>query len=109
MIGTSFDSEINFSSRDVGGSIERGLYVRRTSGGNVDINTFQDAVTANPNWIDGSIYTYNGVNYTYEVCGTDNPGESLGTRCSLVMQPWKAYWIRLKPQGGATFELLIPN
>lgn len=113
MAAPPFDKEINFTSRDINGngsieSAERGLYVRRTSGNRVDIATFQDAVTAK-NWIDGSIFTYNGVNYTYEVCDQDRTGEPQGTRCSLVMQPWKAYWIRMHVLGGATFELLIPN
>ena len=108
MIGTPFDKEINFSSRDIGGATEKGLFVRRTSGNNVDIATFQDAATAR-NWMDSSIYTYNGINYTYEVCDRDNTGESLGTQCSLVMQPWKAYWLRLHVLGGAAFELLIPQ
>ena len=113
MAGPPFDKEINFTSRDVNGNgniegAEKGLYVRRTSGSTVYIATFQDAVTAR-NWIDGSIYTYNGINYTYEVCDQDKGGEPQGTRCSLVMQPWKAYWMRMHVIGGATFELLIPN
>ena len=113
MIGAPFDREINFSARDVSnnGAIEngeRGLYVRRTSQTAVQVATFQDAATAR-NWIDGSVYTYNGINYTFENCDRDEGGEPQGTRCSLVMQPWKAYWIRMHVLGGATFELLVPN
>lgn len=108
MIGASFDKEINFTSRDIGGAIERGIYVRGMRGADVQIATFQNAVTAEK-WIDSSIYTYNGSNYTYEVCDQDKTGETLGTGCSLVIQPWKAYWIKVV--GSArfdTFELLIP-
>ncbi len=108
MFGTPFDREINFTTRDISGNTERGIYVRGTRGSTVKISTFQMAVTAE-RWIEGSIYTYNGINYTYEVCDQDVSGEPLGTQCSLVMQPWKAYWARML--GSArfdTFELLIP-
>ena len=112
-IGPPFDKEINFTPRDLNGNgsiemVERGLYVRRRSGSGVEVATFQDAVTAR-NWIDSSIFTYNGVNYTYEICERDRRGELQGTRCKLVMQPWKAYWIKLHVIGGATFELLLPQ
>ena len=108
MFGTPFDREINFTSRYISGNTERGLYVRGTRGSTVKVATFQKAVTAE-RWVDGSIYTHNGINYTYEVCDQDNTGEPLGTQCPLVMQPWKAYWARMI--GSArydTFELLIP-
>ncbi len=108
MFGTPFDREINFTTRNISGNVERGIYVRGTRGSTVKVATFQKAVTAE-RWIDGSIYTHNGINYTFEVCDQDGTGELLGTRCSLVMQPWKAYWVRML--GSARFdmfELLIP-
>ncbi len=108
MFGTPFDREINFTTRDISGNTERGIYVRGTRGSTVKVATFQKAVTAE-RWVDGAIYTHNGINYTYEVCDQDGTGEPLGTQCSLVMQPWKAYWARMI--GSArydTFELLIP-
>jgi len=76
------------------------------------VRTFQEAVTLSPTWLDGSIYTYNSTEsmYKFEVCEMDNAGESLGTGCSPVMQPWKAYLIRRHiSDPGATFELLIPK
>lgn len=111
MIGNPFDKETNFSPVDANGNgsieeRERGLYVRRTVQGQVQVASFQDAVAA-LNWLDGSVYTYNGINYTFETCASDGTGENSGTRCSPVMQPWKAYWIRLQAVGGA-FELLVP-
>ena len=107
LIGNPFDREINFTSRDTGGVVERGLYVRRTGPQGVSVATFEDAVTSR-NWLDGSIYSYNGVNYTYEECRRIQ-GEPVGTGCSPVMQPWKAYWIRMHVLGGAAFDLLIPK
>ncbi len=112
MIGNPFDKETGFSPGDVNnnGNIEdreRGLYVRRTIQGQVQVESFQDAVAAR-NWIDGSIYTFNGINYTFETCDSDMTGDPSGARCSAVMQPWKAYWIRMHAAGGAVFELLIP-
>ncbi len=108
MLGSPFDREIHFTTRVTGGNTERGIYVRGTRGATVKIATFQRAVTAE-RWIDGSIYSHNGTNYTYEICDQDGGGEPLGTQCSLVMQPWKSYWARMI--GSArfdTFELLIP-
>ena len=117
LFGVPFDKEINLTSRDINdnGTIEeseRGIYVRRIEGGDVTVRTFQEAVTLSPTWLDGSIYTYNSTEsmYKFEVCEMDNAGESLGTGCSPVMQPWKAYLIRRHiSDPGATFELLIPK
>ncbi|MCC6544407.1 MAG: fibronectin type III domain-containing protein [Nitrospirae bacterium] len=110
MIGAPYDKEINFSPRDInnnGGieNSERGLYIRRTNQGAVTVATFQDAVISR-SWIDASVFT----NHTYEVCDQDRPGEPQGTRCSLVMQPWKAYWIKVHGEGAlVTFEILAPK
>ncbi|MBI5192680.1 MAG: hypothetical protein HZA08_04450 [Nitrospirae bacterium] len=107
-IGSTADKEIYFSSRDVNGVIERGLYLRKTTGSTVEVAKFQDAVSAtNPAWIDGSVYTFNGTTYTYETCNQDGLGEPLGTQCSLLFQPWKSYWINVLGST-STFELLIP-
>ena len=110
MLGTPFDKENRFTTlKDIAGNIiERGIYVRGSRGSDVRIATFQNAVTAEM-WIDSSIYTYNGVNYTFERCEEDESGEPVGTRCGPVMQPWKAYWIRMIGSAGFdTFELLVP-
>ena len=107
MIGTPFDREINFTNRNISGNLERGIYLRGRSGSTVKVVTFQQAVTVD-GWIYGSIYTFNGINYTNEYCNDDG-GEPLGTGCPLVMQPWKAYWVQMLGSASFdTFELLIP-
>jgi hypothetical protein len=62
--------------------------------------TFQGAVAAG--WIGtGGIYTYNGTNYTYDVCDA--------LVCNPVLQPWKGYWVWLGTSAvNTTYDLLIP-
>ena len=115
MIGTPFDKEIYLTSFDLNlnGVTERaemGLYVRETDRqGRTKVVEFQNAVHSE-HWIDKSVYTYNGVKRTEEVCSPKNQQDPVGTGCRIVIQPWKGYWIWLQrsAQTGQEYEILIP-
>ncbi|MBI5197028.1 MAG: fibronectin type III domain-containing protein, partial [Nitrospirae bacterium] len=88
MVGNPFGKEVHLSD----------IQVQSPAG---DTLFFYEATE----WVEGAIYTYNGVNYTAEVCNQSGMNNSVN--CDAVLQPWKGYWIQMK--AGENYNLLIPK